>query len=844
MQIKRTLWFLTAGALLLMLTACPGPAPTTGTLEITVAAPAGVTPDVRVTGPSTDRPVSTTGATVLADLQPGEYQVVVNQVVVAGIGYGGTGATLRVEAGRRATHNVNYLAVSGAIRIDLTDTGLPTGLSPEVTLVNPDRTVRPPTSSTATELDFHNLPPGNYTLEVPNRTLNGLIYASAQDGATVTVTAGEQAAVNLAYTLNPGAATITVAGLVSTLPSEVTVTLTRGTDPITRTFSANGNVNFDNLPPGTYTITANAIVDIGDYDYAFTLSPSTLSVVSNSTSSATLTYSRPTLSVTLSGLPQIGTADTLTVAAQRGTEPAVTQTFSNHTLPFSGAVSLTLPRFGSYTVSAYGSLSGQPVRVVGQIVDSLLTSDTPTASVSSTASSATATLTFGDGLTGRLFVAGNGAFNNGIPGEDAAYTITDFELTQTTPSLTPLTGPGGLSAPGLFRVAFDAQGNLFAMYQFIPPTVSEQRIVRISAANLAAGNFGETASGNTVIDRLAMGPGSEPADMAFDRDGNLWIANDAEGRLVCIAAARLTGSSPITSADATFNSNVQVRLQHTPTPEHPNPYTVMDNIRTIAFDTASNLWFAAGDYRVDRVTGTAQNQTVEYGRRAVLARINAAALTCAGGTQTLTAAEIPVRLDISNARRYFVSLSGTPEPVDPEGPYRGILKPAALVYDPATNSLWVGDYGGSNGLARTNPDFRDADADQETLIRVPLNATNTVPTVTADPPDGFNLRPAAIDHRISIGFTESPGGSSTGLQQVFGLAFDKTGALWIVANNNVELVAGDVPGPSDRRGKLYRVTVPDRTPAMAMWAVQNVTPIHTINAPNDGVGFAGIGFNR
>jgi hypothetical protein len=840
MQIKRTLWFLTAGALLLMLTACPGPAPTTGTLEITVAAPAGVTPDVRVTGPSTDRAVATTGPTVLADLQPGEYQVVVNQVVVAGIGYGGTGTTLRVEAGRRATHNVNYVAVSGAIRIDLTNTGLPTGLSPEVTLRNPDGTVRPPTSSTATELDFHNLPPGNYTLEVPNRTLNGSTYASAQNGATVTVTAGEQATVNLAYTLNPGAATITVAGLVSTLPSEVAVTLTQGTTTINRTFTANGDVNFDNLPPGAYTITANAIVNNGDYDYAFTLSPSTLNVASNSTSSATLTYSRPTLSVTLSGLPQIGTAETLTVAAQRGTDPAVTQTLSSRTLPFTGTVSLTLPRFGSYTVSAYGSSSGQPVQVTGQIVDSVLTSDTPTANVSSTAPTASATLTFSDGLTGRMFVAGNGHFNNGSPGEDAAYTITDFELTQATPSLTPLTG---LSAPGLFRVEFDAQGNLYAMYQVIP-TVSEQRIVRISAANLAAGNFVETAPGNTVVDRLAMGPGSEPADMAFDRDGNLWIANDAEGRLVCIAATRLTGASPITVADATFSSDVQVRPQHTPTPERLNPYTVMDNIRAIAFDTAGNLWFAAGDYRVDEVSGTVSTQTVVYGRRAVLARINATALTCSGGPQTLTATAIPVRLDISNAHRYYENPAGTSVRVEPVGAFRGILKPAALVYHADTNSLWVGDYGGSNGFTSTDPLFRDADADQETLIRVPLNATNTASTTAELPPDGFNLRRAEIDHRISIGFTMSPGPASTGLQQVFGLAFDKTGALWIVANNNVELVTGDAPGPSDRRGKLYRVTVPDRTPAMAMWAVQNVTPGLTISAPNDGVGFAGIGFNR
>ncbi|MCX7601585.1 MAG: hypothetical protein N2Z75_06570, partial [Meiothermus sp.] len=98
MRMKRTLWFLTAGALSLMLTACPGPGATKGVLEITVNAPSGVTPNVKVTGPGTDSTINTTGPTTLNDKEPGNYTIAVNKVIAAGIGYTGDGATVKVEA--------------------------------------------------------------------------------------------------------------------------------------------------------------------------------------------------------------------------------------------------------------------------------------------------------------------------------------------------------------------------------------------------------------------------------------------------------------------------------------------------------------------------------------------------------------------------------------------------------------------------------------------------------------------------------------------------------------------------------------------------------------------------
>lgn len=217
-------------------------------LEITVNAPSGVTPDVQVTGPGTDSSIKTTGPTTLTDKEPGDYTITVKKVLANGIGYTGGGATVKVEAGKKSSYTVDYAASSGKIRVTLN--GLPGGLNAEVNLKKPDNTNLNSAPINA-ETTLEDVPPGTYTIEAPNRIQGASTYASAQNGATVTVVAGEEAGVNVVYTLNPGSATIDVAGLdPAALPtSPVTVTLTEGSTTINRTFQANGPVNFPDLPP-------------------------------------------------------------------------------------------------------------------------------------------------------------------------------------------------------------------------------------------------------------------------------------------------------------------------------------------------------------------------------------------------------------------------------------------------------------------------------------------------------------------------------------------------------------------------------------------------------------------
>ncbi len=775
MLLKRIGWFLTTGILSLILTACPGPGATKGILEVTVDAPSGVTPNVQVSGPGTTSALNTTGTTTLTEREPGDYTITVNKVLAGGIGYTGSGATVKVEAGKKTSYTVTYGASSGKIR--LTIAGLPTGLDAEVNVKKPDNTNLNDTPINADTV-LEDVPPGTYTLEAPNRTQGSSTYASAQNGATVTVVEGEEAVVNVAYTLNPGSATINVAGLdPAALPtSPVTVTLTQGSTSINRTFTANGAVNFANLAPGAYTITANAIANNGPQDYAFTLSQTTLNVASGSTASATLTYSKPTVTVNLTGLGATANANSV-VALSGPASFAETRTLTGT----ARSTTVTVPRFGSYTANATSI-------VAGTTVDSFFINN-PASSVTIAPSAATptpsASLPMIDrGGTGQIWIAGNGAFL----GANGVFTLADGASSLV--SIPALSGTDSASDNRrVFRAAFDRDGNLYLSYQYQSSTLPA-KIVRISAANVRAGNYSETATGNKVITAEAM-PGDvsadvEPADMAFDANGNLWIANDIGNSIACISREQLQAPGNVTRANVLLAGT---NTTYTPGIEYRGDFA---NLHAIAFDRNGNLWFTAGDFVFGTPTLT------DYSR---LSRIGTSQLPpCTGipsSSPNFTRIRPEVRLDIS------LNTVGQP-----------MLKPVALALDPSGDSLWVADYGGSFTKLRytvttsgTPPVttvtsapvpggdaiFVDADVDRESIIRINLSgitpnpssgpgseALVVVPTTSTPGPGQV----AALLDRITI---PAGAGTNRGLQQPFGLAFDKNGRLWVAANNNLEL---------------------------------------------------------
>jgi hypothetical protein len=845
MQLKQIGWFLTIGVLPLILTACPGPGATKGVLEITVDAPSGVTPNVQVSGPGTTSTLNTTGTTTLTERDPGDYTITVNKVLAEGIGYTGSGATVKVEAGKKTSYTVSYGASSGKIRVTLA--GLPAGLDAEVNIKKPDNTNLNPAPISA-ETVLEDIAPGTYTLEAPSRTQGSSTYASAQDGATVTVLAGEEALVNVAYTLNPGSATINVAGLdPAALPTDpVTVTLTEGSTSINRTFTANGAVNFPNLAPGAYTITANAIANNGPQDYAFTLSQTTLNVASGSTASATLTYSKPTVTVNLTGLAATANANSVIALSGPGTVAPTTITGTAR------SATITVPRFGSYTANATSIVAGTTVdsfyfSTSGASAAPSASDPTPSASLALTAR----------GETGKMFITGNGTFRP--DGLNVIYSVADADiatgatLTKFLPTGTfPPPPPPVVDTEGYFKTVFDREGNAYVIYQTFSGS-TPARILRITEANLRAGNLTAGADGNKEIVGTAMGVTApnrpprvfnnevEPADIAFDANGNMWIANDYGSAIICISNAQLNApGSTITSFSQALIEPTSFVTSTPPVLEGTYRF-----VRALAFDRNGNLWFTSDD-----------TVASDPNSRARLSRINATNLTCSGGVQRVAP---DVLLNISN----FGGAGGP------------IIKPAGLALSPDGNSLWVADYGGSTDKYRCvtpstgdtrpvcpgNPTLVvaqtqnvDANVDQESIIQVNIAGISTNTTLRDAFADGL------VVDRITI-----PAGSAPdrGLQQPFHMAFDKQGRLWLATNNNVIVTNEETSSPcgftlgtgqvavcvpsaalTDRRGKVYGLTIGSRggsDPALPF--ARNVTPAVRISSAVDGVGFTGVSFN-
>jgi hypothetical protein len=170
-------------------------------------------------------------------------------------------------------------------------------------------------------------------------------------------------------------------------------------------------------------------------------------------------------------------------------------------------------------------------------------------------------------------IGGGGAFDSSgnlwVPGGDKInmYAMSALATAGDAAPSVILTQPANASAN---FAAFDSSGNLWVS-RGAPAT--ENSIVRYTPADQAAS--GTPTPSVTITSTDVM----DPAQLAFDKDGGLWVASQGNDKVLKFSAAHLLASYAGVADVALTADNGSVAL--------PAPYT---NPVQLAFDRTGNLW--------------------------------------------------------------------------------------------------------------------------------------------------------------------------------------------------------------------------------------------------------------
>ncbi len=519
--------------------------PALGTFEIIVTGlPDGVNSSVNITGPNGFSQAVTASKT-LSDLEPGSYTVSASDVTSGGVTFSATvtGSPSTVTAGQTASASVAYAAqIPGRGALNVNISGLPDGANANVTVNGPSGFTRVLTSSQT----ISDLEPGTYTVVPDDVTANGKTFKASLTGSPATVEAGKTAISSVTYAaqvVQPGSLAISITGLPGGLNANVTVS---GPDGFSRSLPSSATLT--GLEPGNYLVTASEITS-NSTRFAGTVAGSPAAVKSGETAISSVSYTSQvgSLQVAVGGLPAGLNAD-VTVSGPGG--------FSQR-LAASRALDGLNP--GGYAINA--KTVRQHLGIVDALFDAAVTGSPATVAAGGTAlSSATYAQRPG---TGQVWIAGNALVGY------AASVLGDSGSLLPTVAL-PVSG-------NFAGVAFDANGNLWAS------SSNANFLVKFAAAKLAQGG----AAAPDVFVTANAGSLSGPSGLAFDRDGNLWVANSGgnSNSLVKFAPAQLERSgSP------------------TPTATITSPGNALVSPRGLAFDKDGRLWATSGPDRIVKFT--------------------------------------------------------------------------------------------------------------------------------------------------------------------------------------------------------------------------------------------------
>ena len=349
--------------------------------------------------------------------------------------------------------------------------------------------------------------------------------------------------------------------------------------------------------------------------------------------------------------PQTGSLTITITAPQAAAPPTVTVTGPagfQHTLGATATLTGLTP--GSYTIQA-APLSGG-----GPIVTTPFT-DTITGSPATVSANATATAA----VTYKTRAASGGLWVMNV--DINLSELTAAQLGSST-SAAPAASMGTVGTHYL-AMAFDTAGNLWA------PDISASTVVKYTAAQL-------TAVGNptpTVTLSAPRGTSPAPCGIAFDLQGNLWIANSASNTVVAYTPSQLENSgspTPAVTLSATKGSLLFPCA--------------------LAFDRAGNLW----------VGNEAGTNVVEYGASQLTASGSPTpAVTLSSGAPLSLAfdstGDLWVGLNNFGIAEYSpaqLAVSGAPTPIKSIFSGGTLNEPDGLAFD-NSGDLWVVNNGAS-----------------------------------------------------------------------------------------------------------------------------------------------------
>jgi len=276
-------------AVIVINTACPSStstAPrTTGSLQITVTGlPAGVSASVTVTGPAAFNE-SVTATQTFSNVLAGTYTVTANIVSQGTTTYGGTPPTQTIVVPPSlspAAASVVYSAMTGQLTVNVS--GTTGGANPNVLVTGPFNFSRAITATGVTILTP--LPLGSYTVAARSVTDGTATYAPPTLSQALAINSGALDGTTVVpYALVSGILDLTVSGLPDGLMANVTVTGPGGLDQ-----TATVSQIFSNILTGTYTITANTVMQ-GSITYGGTPASQNIDVPASLTAAtASVTY--------------------------------------------------------------------------------------------------------------------------------------------------------------------------------------------------------------------------------------------------------------------------------------------------------------------------------------------------------------------------------------------------------------------------------------------------------------------------------------------------------------------------------------------------------------------------